>query len=529
MIRPALIRGAALIVLSLAATAALAQDVTAPQGARVRPDGWFAPRQFNRSVTRPTKIDHVFVLPMREEIGNKTLETLKRKIIHIQTHGTGTKLVIIDMDTWGGLVISALDIARLLKTELSDIYTVCYARTRAISAGALIACACDEIIMTPVGKLGDCAPIMPGATLGKVEREKSETVLREEFVESAKQNGYSTALAETMVTAVREVWLVRHVKTRELRYVLAREWRDKIRPASVDAEWERLQIAVAKDELLTMAPSRAVEYGFVEHLIDSKGANPLSGLMDHFGFKGKPVVLEDTWSESAFGFLASPLVFIGLIVVALLAAYTELRTPGLGIPGAIAVAALVLAIGGRHLMGMALWWEIAFIAIGLIFIALEVLVIPGFGVAGISGIACLLFGVIGILVANAPDEMPIPKTGLGWEVFADGVFALGVAFVLALVAMPILSKFLPRMPIASKLIIAASEAAVDAPVTKDSAMMRVAVGDSGVVHSVCRPVGKVRFDNDILDAMSEGDIIAPGAAVRVLRREGNRLIVERIG
>ena len=99
-------------------------------------------------------------------------------------------MVIIDMDTWGGEVIAALDISRLIMTELSQAYVVCYVRTRGVSAGALIALACNEIIMTPdVGKLGDCAPILMGAKLEGTEREKTETVLREEFAESAKRGG----------------------------------------------------------------------------------------------------------------------------------------------------------------------------------------------------------------------------------------------------------------------------------------------------------------------------------------------------
>ena len=58
-------------------------------------------------------------------------------------------------------------------------------------------------------------------------------------------------------------------------------------------------------------------------------------------------------------------------------------------------------------------------------------------------------------------------------------------------------------------------------------MRKVGVGDKGVAASACRPVGKVWFGDKLVDAVSEGEAIAPGARVRVVRHDANRLVVEK--
>lgn len=545
MIRPALVRCAALIVLSLAATVASAQEVTAPPpNARLRPDGWFAPRKTKNRPGLPKEVTRAYIIPIQTEITDALLKTLARKAV--QCRVDGAQLVIFDMDTPGGSLKSMENITRLiLDEELRDIYTVVYVNPNAFSAGAMISLACSEITMAPTARIGDAMPIMIGPQgiieLPKAERIKTESGAKAIVRSVAARNGYSKAIGNAMVTIAEEVWLVRNMATGELRAIDANDpaWARRVRnaPARKDtpvtasptqdgkaAEWKFLSLIDGPGALATFTADEAVEAGLVDHVF----AN-MDDLLKYYNVTVPPTRLDDNWSESLVLLLTSPVVASTLFFLALLCGFIEFNIPGFGIAGALAIVFLAVLFGAPMLTGMAVWWEVALIVVGLGLIAMEVFVIPGFGVAGIAGGLCLLVGAIGAIgVPNPPDKLPIPETSFGWETFADSAFSLGVAFVLAVVTMPLVSRLLPRIPITRKLIIGPAGAAVDPPVAENSAMMRVAVGDSGVVHSVCRPVGKVRFDNDILDAMSEGDIIAPGAAVRVLRREGNRLIVERI-
>ena len=505
-------------------------DSAVPAGSKKTDRGWFAAV---KKPTLPQEPKNVFIIPIREEIGEKTFQALQRKVARCK--GKGADLVIFDMDTWGGGVIAALDITRMLKTELEGIRTVCFVRTRAISAGAMIAVACNEIVMTPVGTLGDCAPIALGEKLEGVEREKIETVLRTEFEESANRNGYNPALAVSMVSFDEEVWLIRNKGDRELRYVLRKDWKGRVDipegvsevPSSPTARWELLEVVVHEGKLLTMHSQQAVNLGFAAGIVRTSEGSPYSEILKRYNVRTEPTVLSDSWSEKLVEFLRTPAVWGFLLFVALLCGYVEMHTPGFGVAGAVAIICFAILFGSGYLVGLAQWWEIALFVLGLVLIAVEVFVTPGFGVLGIAGILCCFVGLVTTLVNNPPGRMPIPETDLDWRIFSNGVFAMGVGFVASVIAGAFLSKYFPRIPLANRIILPPLGPDSTVSVEHGSQLARVQVGDVGVVEGMLRPVGKVRFGGELLDAVSEGEMIEAGSRVRILRREGNRLVVER--
>lgn len=506
----------------------------APPGAIVTTEGWFVrPQPKSQRPVLPEKVARAFVIPIREDIRQKTYDAVSRKALRCRAGDA--QLIVLDMDTWGGELHAALDIVRLLKVDLEGIYTVCYVRTRAVSAGALIAVSCDEIVMSPTGTFGDCAPVSLAGPLEGIEREKVETVLRKEFAESAENNGYNVALAEAMVTASREVWLVRNKKTRELRHVLSKDFRGQVDippgvssvPSNPQGEWELLRVIDTADEILTLHPREAVEYGFASTIIRPGPTYPLAPLMERFNVEGKPTDLIDNWSETLVEFLTSPLVAGVLLFVGVLCTYVEMHAPGFGLPGATAIVCFALLFGSRFLVGMAAWWEIALFLVGVGLVITEIFVTPGFGVIGIAGILCCIAALLAMFVPNAPDKLPLPRTSLDWSLFSGGAVAVGAALVGATVAAGFLARLLPNLPLAGRLVLPSVALPVEPTVTEDSPYLRIKTGDMGTVEGMCRPVGKVRFGEYLLDATSQGEIIEPGTTVRVLRREGNRLIVEK--
>ncbi|MCK5557514.1 MAG: hypothetical protein KAJ01_04010, partial [Candidatus Hydrogenedentes bacterium] len=208
--------------------------------------------------------------------------------------------------------------------------------------------------------------------------------------------------------------------------------------------------------------------------------------------------------------------------------YTEINTPGFGVFGAVAIFCLVLLLSSQFLVGLAQWWEIAILALGVILILLEIFVIPGFGVAGIAGVLLCVIGLLAMIVPNAPNKLPIPSNSMDWDMFSSGLLALSLGFVASLIAAAILSRYLPRIPLftRNKLILAPAAAADDDPRSEASPMLNIRVGQTGETESMLRPVGVVRFGDDLLDAVSEGEIIEQGRTVRVLHRDGNRIVVE---
>ncbi|MCP4379055.1 MAG: hypothetical protein GY794_23135 [bacterium] len=520
---------------------------TTQPGRRVTEHGWFPARVRKVPAPKlPKNIERVFVIPIRDQehgITATTYQSIKNKVTTCL--GKDAQLVIFDMDTPGGSVAAMQRIVSLITVELNDIYTIAYVRNEAISAGAIISMACDEIIMAPTGMIGDAMPIMISpagqlAPMPKEERGKIESYLRSNLRILAERNGHSGPLCDAMITLSWRVWLIRRPDTRELKLVnpdpKINNWLSKISgapgkdgksTAPVNAEWEFVKQVDGDDELVTKTADEAIEIGLVDLIIEAPAEDPFAGLKKHYHITGEPVVLVDSWVESLVAFLTSPAIKGLLMTLGIMGIYMEIRAPGFGLPGGLAIACFALLFGSHFLIGLANWWEIALFGVGLILIVLEIFVIPGFGVAGICGILCCLIGLLfGVGIPNAPTEFPWPQTDLDWEWFSAAIYAVGLGFSCGVIGAVILAQYLPKMPMANRLVLAEAHAATDAPATKDAPIMHIKVGDTGTVATMCRPVGQVRFGDELCDATADGATIEVGVKVRVIERTGNQLIVK---
>lgn len=509
-------------------------------GARVRSDGWFAERERDRAAPAiPEKITKTFVIPIHEAITPKLYDSVKRKVV--QCKALGAELVIFDMNTPGGQLDSTGKIVHLITDELKDIYTIAYVNPEAISAGAIISLACSQIVMHPSGNIGDAMPIMiVGGKLvpmPKEERGKFESYLRSQVRSLAQRNGHNIALCEAMITMTRQVWMIRNISTKQLMLIDpdSGKWggqianaptRDKKKAATTkpaDYKWEFVKIIDRADELVTLTAKEAMESAFVDHIFDD-----MSALKKHYNIAEEPIVLTDTWAEVLVGWLTSPIVAGLLMLLGIMGIYIELKTPGIGLPGAVGVICLALLFGGHFLMGMAAWWEIAVFILGLILLALEIFVIPGFGVAGISGILCCLVGLLAMFVDNPPDKLPIPSGELSWAIFNSGLIAIACAIVMSAICSVLLAKYLPNIPIANRLVLTPSGGPVEsaAPGASDDApIQKIQPGQVGILQSPCRPAGTARFADDLVDVEAENEFIAAGTKVKVLKIDGNVIVV----
>lgn len=506
-----------------------------PAGARAAEGGWFAPRAEVDKPDLPAEIGRAFVIPIHEAITNTMFEVVRRKIVRCRAGGA--QIIIFEMDTPGGSGAAMRKIVRLIIDDLRDIYTVAYVNPQAFSAGAIISLACDEIVLSPTAVIGDAMPIMvgPGGQLMPIpekERGKIESAIRSEIRILAKRNGYNVTLCEAMVTITMEIWLIKNIETNELRIVEAKEWRGRVGRVPTTAPagttkpsqmaWQYVRTIDGPDELVTMTADEAVELGFAEHIFDR-----MEDLRKHYHIAAAPVVLEDNWSESLTTFLTSTVVTSVLLMAAIFFIYIEMNTPGFGVAGTVAVICFAVLFGSRFLIGLANWWEIAMFAVGLLLIGLELFVTPGFGVLGVGGILCCIAAMLAMVIPNAPDKLPIPTTDLDWSVFRAGFAALGIGFIAALIAVVIAAKYLPKVPAASRLILAPAAASAG-PAAEDAPIRSIQPGEVGVVEGPCRPVGLVRFGEALIDAVAEGVFIPTGTKVKVIKNEGNRVVVTAI-
>jgi membrane-bound serine protease (ClpP class) len=163
---------------------------------------------------------------------------------------------------------------------------------------------------------------------------------------------------------------------------------------------------------------------------------------------------------------------------------------------------------------------------GIILIGVEIFVIPGFGVAGISGIALCAMSLLAMMIPNAPLEIPWPRTDLMWGYFRRGGVALTIGFLGSVALMVVLSRILPKSSLSNKLFLAPAAEYHEPPTTEQHPIHSIKAGDEGVAATTCRPSGQVRIGEHLLDAVADGTMIASGTKVRVLRNDGNRLVIE---
>lgn len=422
-------------------------------------------------------------------------------------------LFVLEMDTFGGRVDAAL---RIVDTILDDApgKTVAFVTNKAISAGALIALACDELVMRPNTTIGDCAPISFSSEGPQMLGEKFQSPLRAKFRALARRNGYPLSLAEAMVTADMEVYEV--IKDGERIFMESREF-DNL-PEAEKKKIRSKKIVVAKGELLTMDDVEAHDLGFSRMSADS-----IEAMLVRMNLASHNIVrMEQNWSESLGRFIGS--IAPILMMIGLAALYTELKAPGFGVPGIIGILCLGLVFLNQYLVGLADYTELLFIVLGIALLALEVFVIPGFGLAGITGFVCIATGMI-----LAFQDFVIPAPEMPWQkelLIRNSIQVLGSCIAAIIGSLLFLRYLIPRLGTVVEgpyLQSSLSESHADSDETKG-----VRVGDKGRTLTPLRPAGKMELGLDIIDVVSEGEFIARDTPVKIADIRGNRVIVRRI-
>ena len=482
--------------------------------------------------TQTPKLDKkAVVIEVEDMVDEGLYESIRRRTE--AALGSGADYIIYQMDTFGGRLDSGIKIYDYFLKEVKPrAHTVAFIPTKAISAGALISVACQDIIMEDVSKIGDCAPITMGGTLEGVEREKIETTLRSYFADAAQANSYPSALLRAMVTVGVKVYRVKNLSTGQYDYFTEEELpTDK---AQFDLEGKKL--IDGPDSLVTLNAREATEYGISRAVVaDLEGALRFLEERDGVIFQRPAPVLPTTWSEELVRWLASPTVTGILVLVVMACFYFEMKTGGLGLAAIVGVAALALLLGSKFLIGMANWWEIAAIIIGLGLIAVEIFLIPGFGIAGVAGIILLLLGLIGIMVENPPDRLPIPESTFDKNLFISQLRGMVLAMIGFFVAVYIINKYFSRLPgfrLMDRLVLATPEepASVRTGITEGQPeeAPAVRIGARGQTASVLRPAGVAKFNHRRVEVVSRGEMIEAGQEIMVVTVEGNRIVVKQV-
>lgn len=388
-------------------------------------------------------------------------------------------VILIEMDTYGGAVTDADEIrTRILESKI-PVYV--FINKDAASAGALISIACDSIYMAPGASIG--AATVVNGTDGTAAPDKYQSYMRSMMRSTAEATGRNPQIAEAMVD-------------------------------------EKLVVPGISDSssVITFSVAEAIKNGFCEGEYNSaKEILAAQGLQS-----AQVIAYEEKTVDTIISFFLSPAVSGILILLIIGGIYFELQTPGIGFPLAVAVTAALLYFIPYYLNGLAENWEILAFVIGLILLAVEFFVIPGFGVFGVAGIVMTLGGlVLGMLPNQAFDFEFVPAS----QLFG----ALLTVILAALAAVGLVFWLTPKVNewgAFKHLTLASTQDRAQG--FTSSTYSETMLGKIGTVHSRLRPSGKVEIEGEIYDAYSRGEFLEKGESIEVISTEGTSLRVKKL-
>ena len=386
-----------------------------------------------------------------------------------EANALGAAAIILDLDTPGGRIDAAERITDAVRASKVPVYA--FVNPRAYSAGAMIALATDGIYMRTGAVLGAATPV---DGQGTKLAEKYVSAMRGEFRALAEEQGLDPRIAEAMVD-------------------------------------ENLGVEglVPRGQLVTLSTSEALRVGYAKAQVESE-----TDLLSRLGLAAAPVIIiEDNWAERIVRILTNPIVSPLLLSVGVLAILAEVKAGTHGVGLVVGMSSLGLFFGSSLLLGLAGREEIILLGLGVIAVAVEIFVLPGFGVAGVLGGLLVGAAVVLALLGSAP-------TG------GDVVQALAILMTSILITLAVGYAWLRHLPNSHRfggLVLKESNESAQGYV---AALRRPElVGKAGVALTDLRPAGVATVEGERIDVVTEGEYIGSGDRIEVLRADGYRHVV----
>lgn len=282
--------------------------------------------------------------------------------------------------------------------------------------------------------------------------------------------------------------------------------------------WKVVAYATDGKAPVTMTSEQLVAYGVATTVVASD-----EQLKAFFGATSLKRWEESAWMAVA-RFMSNPIIRGLLIVAVLVGFFVEMASPGLGVPGAIGMLALIGLLTPAAMVGMAGWWEFAALGLGVLLVLVEVFVVPGLGVPGVIGAVLLFLGLLGTFTGGGGFQTQ--------QELLTGVVVLLLSLTTAGIVIFLIAKNLGRIPGLNRLILQSVPADDDETPTFFDAMSptvprtQLAAGAVGSAVGTLRPSGRARFGEDLVDVVSVGPIITDGQPVRVVEASGFSVVVE---
>ena len=386
----------------------------------------------------------------------------------------GASLIILELDTPGGLLSSALSIKNYIIE--SDIPVVAYINKNALSAGALISLSCEAIYMSDGSIIGAATPVyMKGNEIEKAS-EKEISAMRAAMRSSAERSKKNVRIAEAMVDET---------------IILSK------RNDGIDLD---------DKTLLTLSVEEALKV----NIADGK-ANSIIDIIKLRNLSENSTIInvEEEKYDYILRFLINPAVLSALISIGIIGVYIELKTPGFGIVGVISIIAFSIFFFAQVFVGESGFLAPAIFFLGIVLLAIEIFVIPGFGITGILGILGIVAGIF---------------MSFGINNIAQATLVVFVSLIADIILIIILARFILKSKGFKNIVALETDTAgYHSSVSYDNLL-----GCEGITDTFFRPSGNIIINDKKYDAITEGEFINKGVKIKVILVEGNKIVIKEI-
>lgn len=424
----------------------------------------------------PEKDFLIYKFDIKENIAAPALRTMQRAFEEADT--LNADVILIHMNTYGGQV----NIADSMRTRImqSKVPVMVFIDNNAASAGALISIATDRIYMRPGSNIGAATVV---DQTGEVVADKFQSYMRSMMRSTAEAKDRDPDIAQAMVDP------------------------------SIEIEG-----VIEEGKVLTFTASEAMRFGFCEGI-----AEDIDEVVEQAGFENYTLVEQKLTSmDRIINLLISPVVSGILIMLILGGVYFELQTPGVGFPIMIAITAALVYFAPFYLEGLASNWEILIFVIGIVLLAVEIFVLPGFGVSGVLGIGFIISGLALAMVGNdGPDFSGVPMEEVGRAFLIVIIsFFLSLSSSIYFGARLITSHGRIGNTLALNTIQDTTQGYSSANIK-----MKDLLGKTGIAYTMLRPSGKIEIDDDVYDATALTGYIDKGEKIKVVKYETSQVFV----
>ncbi|GAA4433573.1 NfeD family protein [Bremerella cremea] len=442
---------------------------------------------------------------MDGEISNRMVQ---RTALSIQDAvSQGTNFVLIDLKSPGGDPVACENMINFLLGLPDSVHTVALITDEATSNASLIAMACDEIAIAPNASLG--------GTGSYAYTDQGRRDLEKYLAKISPEAGRSWSVWGAMNDPNLEVFRYQRPGTTLTKYLSVAE-AEKLPNAD---QWQQGELITQAGVPLQLTGKQALDWSIAD-----SDASSITDITRRYGLPDELEEPKQNWAHQFVEILASPSLAFFCLFIGVIAMISEFKAPGIGVPGFVAALCFGLFFWSRFLNGTAGWLEAMLFVGGIVFILMEVLVLPGFGIFGLGGGLMVITAVV-----LAMQTFIWPTTDYELEQVPYSLASILVLFSAFIAALVFAKHILPRTPYLNESILEAPDEETMEEIRRRETIVDLThlIGTTGQAVTMLRPGGKAKIGHEIVNVTSDGDVIQPGDKVEVVEVRGNYAIVRR--